>query len=245
MKKSIYIAICSTVLLTSSLYAAKIPTEFGPGVEGFLKTKAPAANYTNLNGWVIFTGLDAKSQIQLTTADLDANILINDAKLIKQKGKIAGSLANILVGSSASDMADPTDVVYGGNKKFSVKLKGVNVGTVIAQTMKLVLIKDLSGKLAGANLKGIKIMTQDGGIEGTVANYVKIGLPEVPTVVKIIKAKKGCINYLDLMDARPVKIGKGKVISRCGHECNILYDPAVWGDLCPGYNPPWPPEPWK
>ena len=116
MKKSICIAICSTIFLSSILYAAKVPTVFSPGLEGFLKTKAPAANYTNLNDWVIFTGLDAKSQIQLTTADLDANILVNDAKLIKQKGKIAGSLANILVDSSASEMADPTDVVYAGNK---------------------------------------------------------------------------------------------------------------------------------
>ena len=208
--KTIKIIVCLTIVVAAIAYAAKIPTVFGPGVEGFLKTKAPAASYTNLNGWVIFKGLDAKSQVQLTTADLNANILVNDAKLIKQKGKIFGDVANILVGTSASDMADPTDVVYAGNEKFSVKLKGINVGTVMATSMKLVLVNDLSGKLAGTNLKGIKVFTQDGGIEGTVAAPVVIGDANLPTMLKLVKAKKGAIGYVDATLATPAKLAKTK-----------------------------------
>ena len=56
-----------------------------------MKIKAPAAAFTNIGEWVVFTGLDAKSQLQITKAD-GASILINDAKMIKQKGKIAGTV---------------------------------------------------------------------------------------------------------------------------------------------------------
>ena len=236
MKKIISITITATIAISLIVYAAKVPTIFGSGVEGFLKTKAVGASWTNVNGWVIFKGLDAKSQIQLTKAN-GASILVNDIKQIKQKGKITGDLANILVGTSASDMADPTDVVYGGNKKFCVKLKGVNLGTVISKDMRMVLINSLNGILAGNNVKGIKIMTQDGDIMGTPERYAKIGLPEVPTTVKTIKLKKGCIGYLDLLDANPAKPGKTKIITHCPIDCDTILRGPGWNLPCA---PPWP-----
>ncbi len=213
--KAIKIMICVTLVVAALLYAGKTPTVFNADVEGFLKTKAAGATWTNLNGWLIFTGLDAKSQIQLTKADNDARILVNDAKQIKQKGKIAGNLGDILVGTSASSMATPTDVVYGGNAKFSVKLKGVNLGTVIAKDMKMVLVNSLNGVLAGDNAKGIKVMTQDGDLAGADSNNVAVvGLAAVPTKLKMVKAKKGKVEYVDAYQATAAKVGKTKWMAK-------------------------------
>ncbi len=210
--KAIKIIVCLTIVVAAIAYAAKVPTVFSPGLEGFLKTKAPAAAFTNIGEWVVFSGLDAKSQLQITKAD-GASILVNGAvKMIKQKGKIGGTLNNIILGESATPLLDPANPVFvlDGNEKFSVKLKGVNVGTVMATSMKMVLVNDLSGKLAGTNLKGIKVMTQDGGIEGTPAAPVVIGDANVPTMLKLVKAKKGAIGYVDATLATPAKVAKTK-----------------------------------
>ena len=215
MKKSICIVIFSTILISSILYAAKPLDIDTPTLKGFIKTK-DSKEFVETNGWIIFKGLDAKSQIQITEAN-GANILVNDAKMIKQKGKVSGNINNIIIGTSESDMADCSDLVLAGNEKFSVKLKGINIGSVVAKDMKMVLINDLSGCLTGTNPKGIKIMTQDGGIEGTEANPVIIGaywcnnnLIEVPTKIKMVKAKKGAIGYVNACNATPAKIGKTK-----------------------------------
>ncbi len=239
MKIYICIAICSTILLSSFLYAAK-PLDIDTlTLKGFIKTKA-SKEFVETNGWIIFTGLDAKSQIQITVAN-GANILVNDAKMIKQKGKVSGNINNFIIGTSASLMADTNDVVYAGNSKFLAKLKGFNFGNIIAKEMRMAYFNNFCGTLAGTNPKGIKIMTQDGGIVGTSNRFAKIGLPEIPTMVKMINLKKGgCIGYLDLMDASPSKPLKSK--NKCRLRCcgPILYNPAVWGDLCPEPAPPWP-----
>jgi len=210
--KTLKIMICASIVIVALVYAKKVPTVFSAKLEGFLKTKAAGAAWTNIDEWVIFTGLDAKSQLQLTKAD-GASILINDAKQIKQKGKIAGDLNNIIVGAPATPILDPLNpvFVYAGNAKFSVKLKGVNLGTVIAKDMKMVLVNSLNGKLAGTNVKGIKVLTQDGDLAGAdAANRAVIGGIVPETKIKMVKAKKGEIGYVDATAATAFKPGKTK-----------------------------------
>jgi len=222
--KALKIIVCLTIVLAAVLYAAKVPTDFGGGLKGFLKTKAAAAAYTNINGWIIFTGLDAKSQLQITEATAVEGIIVNDAKQIKQKGKITGQINNIIVGTATTpfDPANPT-YTLAGNAKFSVKLKGVNVGTVLAKDMKMVLVNDLNGVLAGNNAKGIKVMTQDGNLAGAdAANRAVVGLATVPTMIKMVKAKKGKIEYVDAKEATPAKVGKTKWMAKVAPTGDVL-----------------------
>ena len=209
--KTIKIIVCLTIVVAAIAYAAK-PLDIDTAtLKGYVKTKAAAAAWVETNGWFVFTGYDAKSQIQVTAAD-GANILINDAKMIKQKGKISGSLSNIVVASADALLPNGNiDLTkLAGNAKFSVKLKGINVGTVIAKDMKMVLANGIFGKVAGGNVKGLKLMTQDGTIEGTPATPVVIGDAAVPTILKMVKAKKGKIGYVDATEATPAKVGKTK-----------------------------------
>ena len=222
--KALKIIVCLTIVIAAVLYAAKTPTDFGGGLKGFLKTKAAAAAFTNDNGWIIFTGLDAKSQIQITEAASVVGIVVNDAKQIKQKGKIAGTIDNIVVGTDVLDAAGNVDLTkLAGNAKFSVKLKGVNVGTVLATDMKMVLVNGLNGTLAGNNAKGIKVMTQDGDLAGAdAANRAVVGLATVPTMIKMVKAKKGKIEYVDATEATPAKVGKTKWMAKVAGTGDVL-----------------------
>ena len=229
--KALKILVCITIVLAAVLYAAKTPTDFGGGLKGFLKTKAPAAAFTNQDGWIVFTGLDAKSQIQITEATAVKGIVVNDAKQIKQKGKISGDINSIVVADNVPVIVDGkivNGVTLAGNEKFSVKLKGINVGTVLASKMKMVLVDSLSGILAGNNAKGIKVMTQDGDLAGAdAANRAVVGLTDVPTMIKMVKAKKGKIEWVDATAATPAKPGKTKWMAKVAGTGDVLVKSAA------------------
>ncbi|RLD11194.1 MAG: hypothetical protein DRI44_04170 [Chlamydiae bacterium] len=226
MKKVLNIAICLSIVLAAVLYAAKTPTDFGGGLKGFLKTKVGATS-TLTNGWVVFTGMGAKDQLQITEANNVKGIMLDGGKIIKQKGKISGTIDSIVIATQVPDITDPANIIttLTGNEKLSIKLKGVNVGTVLAKTMKMVLVNDISGAIAGTAAKGVKIMTQDGGIEGDATEDVLVGAYDyavggaevnipVTTMIKAIKAKKGSIGYVDATEATPAKVGKTKWIAK-------------------------------
>ena len=235
MKKVLSIAICLSIVIAAVVYAAKVPTDFGGGLKGFLKTKAPAAAFTETNGWVVFTGLDAKSQLQITEATAVKGIILNDAKIIKQKGKISGNIDSIVMATTASSVIDPSVVIatLAGNDKLSIKLKGINVGTVLAKTMKMVLVNDINGAIAGTTAKGVKIMTQDGNIAGDATERALVGAYDiaiagvettvpVATTIKAIKAKKGSIGYVDALNATAAKAGKTKWIAKVASSGDVL-----------------------
>ncbi len=219
--KTLKIIVCLTIVIAAIVYAKKVPTDFSSDLAGFLKTKSATASFVNTNGWVIFKGLDAKSQIQLTKADNNANILVNDAKMIKVKGKFTGSLGSVIVGTSASDMKTPTDVVYAGNSKFSIKLKGISVGTIIAKDMKAAFANDLSSAFAGSNAKGISLMTELDIAGASATNRAVIGIAGVPTVLKAVKSKKGKIENVDATLATPAKVGKTKWKAKVAGSGNV------------------------
>ena len=229
--KTLKIIVCLSIVVAAIVYAAKTPTDFSADVAGFLKTKATVA-VTETNGWLIFKGMDAKSQLQLTKADNNANILLDNGKMVKQKGgKVTGALGSILVGTSASDMATPTDVVYAGNDKFSIKLKGISVGTVIASSMKMVFVNGLNGTLAGGNAKGLKVMTELDLAGADAANRAVVGLATVPTVIKMVKSKKGKIEWVDATAATPVKAGKTKWKAKVAPSGDVqVADLAAWAE---------------
>ncbi|MCK5851698.1 hypothetical protein KAH27_01605 [bacterium] len=212
MKKILSIAICSAIVIAAVVYAAKPLSIDTPQLKAYIKTKAAGAAWMQTNDWFVFTGYDAKSQIQIVDAQ-GANLLINDIKLIKQKGKVSGNIENIIMGTSATPILDPANPVFvlSGNDKLSIKLKGVNVGTVLATKMKMVLVNGLDGLLAGTNPKGVKVMAQDGDIAGaSAANRAVIGTAIVPTMLHSVKAKKGMILNVDATEATPAKAGKTK-----------------------------------
>ena len=229
---------CVLFILATVLYAAKDPIDFGGGLKGYLKSKT-TVTVTNKNGWIIFTGMNSKSQIQITEANNVTGILVDDAKQIKQKGKITGFIKNIVVASADALLANGSiDLTkLGGNEKFTVKLKGMNVGTILAGEMKMVYVSGLNGGIAGTNAKGIKILMQDGDLAGIgtdTNDYAFVGLDAVPTMIKIVKAKRGKIECVDARAATPAKPGKTRWIAKEGCCCILVKNPDEW-ILCNGY----------
>ena len=222
MKKVLNIAICLTIVISAVVYAAtKIDINEG-GLTAQIKTKA-TAGYELTNGWIVITGMGDKDSLTISGADMPTGgIVMNGGKMIKQKGKIFGYIDNIIIATQAPDILNPDNIVttLAGNEKLSIKLKGISVGTVLAKQMKLVLVDNLSGAIAGNNAKGVKIMTTTdivGDAGGTtdrllVGAYDYSGDLEIKVDTKLhsVKAKKGMISNVDAMNATPAKAGKTK-----------------------------------
>lgn len=233
--------ICLLLAAAAIIYAAKTPEVFGPGVEGFLKTKSTTAAWTvvtNTPGttdgiiWVVFTGLDAKSQIQLTKCE-DASIIVNDAKQIKQKGKISGSAKTLMFGTPN----DLNTLNFGGNPKAMIKLKGVNVGTVLAGSIKMVQCNDLTGGHVGSDsAKGV-LLKAEGNVAGAdAANRVMIGkVPSQPgatipaTKIKGISAK-GAIEYADAVNTVAAKPTKTKLKAKLPPTGDVLVSAGQYSE---------------
>ena len=231
MKKIVNIVLCLSIVASAVVYAAtKIDFNKG-GITGQLKTKL-AATVIETNGWVVFSNMGEKDSVTIEAIDnsvqAEPRILLDGGKLIKQKGKIFGNINSIVIAAQVPDITNPSNIVttLAGNDKLSIKLKGINIGTVLAKTMKMVLVNDINGAIAGTNPKGIKIMTQDGDIAGDDATEpalvgaydYTVGIVEttipVETKIKSIKAKKGRIGYLDAREATPAKPGKTKWVAK-------------------------------
>ena len=223
MKKVLNIAICLSIVIAAVVYAAdKIDINMA-GLTGQLKTSV-GATVSETNGFVILSGMGDKDSLTITGVDNVKGIVMDGGKLIKQKGKIAGYIDSIIIAKEAPSITDPTLIVatLAGNDKLSIKLKGISVGTVLAKNMKLVLVNDISGVLAGTLMsgKGIKVLTTldiagDAGERMLIGAYdynVGPGEEEIPvaTQIKSIKAKKGMIGYVDALNATPAKVGKTK-----------------------------------
>ena len=227
MKKVLNIAICLSIVIAAIVYAGTTKTDFDKGgLKGQLKSKG-AATVSETNGWVVFANMTDKDQVIITAASNVKGVIMDNGKMLKQKGKISGTIDNIVIATQVPDITDPDNIVttLAGNEKLSIKLKGINVGTVLAKTMKMVLVNDISGAIAGTATKGVKIMTQDGGIEGDATEDVLVGAYDyavggsevnipVTTMIKAIKAKKGSIGYVDATEATPAKVGKTKWIAK-------------------------------
>jgi len=197
--------------------STKDGTIFGPGVEGYLKTKSPDAAWYNTNmfghDWVVFVGLDAKTQLQLTKCS-QANIIVNDIKQIKQKGKISGTANTIIFGTPNS----LNDMNFGGNAKAMIKLKGIRIGTVATASQKMVQCNDLFGGLIGSDtVKGVKIKAEGSVAGADAANVMYLGkLPMQPmTYVPATKIKgvsaKASIENVDAVNTIAAKPGKTKM----------------------------------
>jgi len=226
--KAIKIIVCLTIVVAAIAYAGATKTEFAGGV---LISKG-AATVGETNGWLVFAGMGEKDQVQIT-GTVNPNISMDGGKMIKQKGKVTGLISNLIVvatGSTAADaIADPTKL--GGNEKFQVKLKGFQIGTVLAKTAKQYQVASIFGAAAGTGAKGIKIMTMDkaaGDIQGTATERVVIGgyrnetnLVPVTTMIKLIKAK-GKIGYVDATLATAAKAGKTKWGAKSPSDGDVL-----------------------
>ena len=206
--KAIKIIVCLSIVVAAIVYAGATKTEF-PG--GLLITKAvPPAEVVVTNDWTIFTGMGEKDQVQIIDPSaLSLNIAMDGGKLIKQKGKIFGTIDNLIIGpvEAATDHA-----LLGGNEKFQVKLKGFQIGTVLAKSVKQYLVAGIYGTVAGDNPKGIKILAIDkvaGDIQGATTR-VNVGLADVPTTLKLVKAK-GKIGNVDATTATVVAGKEGKI----------------------------------
>jgi len=221
MKKVLNIAICLSIVIAAVVYAAdKIPISMA-GLTAELKTSV-GATVSETNGFVLLSGMGDKDSLTITGVDNVKGIVMDGGKMIKQKGKINGYIDNIIFATEAPSITDPTLIVatLAGNEKLSIKLKGISVGTVLAKQMKLVLVDNLSGAIAGNNAKGVKIMTTTdivGDAGGTtdrllVGAYDYSGDLEIKVDTKLhsVKAKKGMISNVDAMNATPAKAGKTK-----------------------------------
>lgn len=213
--KVMNITVCCALAIAALVYAAKTPEVFAPGLEGFVKSKGtPVWTATNAHGqtWVIFEGMGPNDQIQLTKAD-DVSIMVNDIKQIKQKGKIAGNIPNLIIGSG--------HVTLGGNEKSMVKLKGVNVGTVLASTMKMVMVNSLYGGIAGSGAKGLAVKASQDVAGADADNRVFVGTEDNITMVKGIMAK-GAIEYVDALNSTAAKAGKTKLKAKVAPTGDVL-----------------------
>ena len=224
MKKVLNIAICLSIVIGAVVYATDKIAINDAGLTAELKTKV-GATYSVTNGFVVIQGAGPKDSLTIVGADMpNGGIIMNDAKMIKQKGKIFGYIDSIIMATDASSIIDPSVVIgtLSGNPKFSIKLKGITVGTVLAKDMKLVLVDSITGAIAGNNAKGVKIMTSL-NIEGSATEDVLVGAYDiiptgsgvevnvpVATTIKSIKAKKGAIGYVDALNATAAKPGKTK-----------------------------------
>jgi hypothetical protein len=222
-RSGIIVAICGALLGL----AAKVPTVFGPGVEGFLKypkSVIPAPTFVATNGWVVFQGADTKTSIQFTKLE-GANLLMyGTIKGISYKAAVKGAIGiatNVLFGTSTSTPNQNWNP--GGNAKLTVKLKGVHVGTVAATDINLVQVQNLGindhdlfcGGFAGKRTlngkeQGAAIMAY-GDIRGaSPSNRVYFGHAGWPmTIVRSIKANGmiGCVD-MTMCGVPPGKDGK-------------------------------------
>ena len=214
--KVVNIIACCALVIAALVYAGATPTVFAPGLEGFVKSKgAPTWTETNMYGqtWVVFEGMTANDQLQLTKAD-GVSVMVNDIKQIKQKGKIAGDMPNVVVGTGIDAL--------GGNEKTMLKLKGVNVGTVLASTLKMVQVNSLYGGVAGSGAKGVAVSTTlDVAPAVGGAARVFVGTPGNVTMVKGIKAK-GKIEYVDALNSVAAKAGKTKLSAKVAPTGDVL-----------------------
>ena len=236
MKKVLNVALCLAIITSAVVFAAtKIDFTLG-GLTGQLKTKA-SATVSETNGWVVFDNMGEKDSVTISAISGNVTgILMDGGKLLKQKGKITGNIDNIIIASQAPDITNPDNIVttLAGNEKLSIKLKGVNVGTVLAKTIKMVLVNDINGAIGGTAAKGVKIMTQDGNIQGDATERVLVGAYDyavagigetniaVTTMIKAIKAKKGMIGYVDATTATAAKAGKTKWIAKVASAGDVL-----------------------
>lgn|GEM_PF-1185244 len=219
--KTLKILGCIALIAAAVVYAAKVPTVFGPGVEGFLKypkSVVPVPTYTNVGNWVIFNGTDAKTSIQFTKLD-NANLLIyptiKGISVKLPKGYV-GVASNVLFGTSTA--TPDTDWIPGGNYKLNVKLKGINVGTVAGTQLNVVQVQSLFGGFAGkrTNPNNAKEMgvgfTAFGGIRGADGTQrVLFGnIWGIPTQVKGVSAKDKVIGQIQWVDARQCGVPAGK-----------------------------------
>jgi len=214
--KVVNIIACCALVIAALVYAGATPEVFAPGLEGFVKSKgAPAWSQTNIDAqtFVVFTGMTANDQLQLTKAD-GVSIIINDAKQVKQKGKVAGDIPTLVVGTAIDAL--------GGNEKTMIKLKGVNVGTVLASTLKMVQVNSLYGGVAGSGAKGLAVSTTlDVAPAIGGAARVFVGTPGNVTMIKGIKAK-GKIEYVDALNSVAAKAGKTKLSAKVAPTGDVL-----------------------
>ncbi len=245
MKKMLNVTVCLLIVVSAIVYAKIDNKPFNAGnLSGILKTKNDA-KVSETNGWIVFTSMGPKDQVQITSAANVKGIIMDGGKMLKQKGTVNGNIDNIIIAEQVPDITNPNNIVttLTGNDKLTIKLKGINVGTVLAENMKMVLVNDISGAIAGCtSLKGVKIMTQDGGIVGTETERVLVGSYDyaiaggaetniaVTTIIKMVKAKKGKIEYVDASNAQAAKPGKTKWKAKLLPTGNVLVEsPGNWG----------------
>ncbi len=209
MKMFKYI-VCLALISASLVFAAK--TVLGPTSQGLLfVANDPGmgwAEYTVTNDlgiktWVVLTGGGPKSAITIDGKDgsspVNANIVVNEAKMIKGK-KVNGSIDNMIFGVfSPVGTFDPQDL--GVMTNFSpgtgiiLKLKGITVGTVIAGDNKMVQVDALKNFATDSGYKngGSKVMTYAGNVGGNTGDKGWLGVPpELQPIAALANFGTGC-----------------------------------------------------
>lgn len=236
--KVLRFVLCMVLVASAVLYAAK--NVLGPTSDGMVivssDPNSSLEEYVVTNGvgikkWVLLLGGGPATKLTIDgksgTSPADANILVNDAKMIKGK-KISGSIANLIAGVfSPVGNFDPQDL--GIMTNFSpgslpmVKMKGVTIGTVIAGDAKVIQSDSIMNFAtdSGFKGKGAAVQTKVGNVGGSPGDRGWLGVPPElqplaaladygpGCLIKMVKAK-GAINDLDIY-ASPSKPGKSKL----------------------------------
>jgi hypothetical protein len=237
--KAIKYIMCLTLISASLIFAVK--NVLGPTSEGLLFVandpgmgleEYTVTNDLGIKTWVILTGGGPKSKVTLDGKDgaspVDANILINEAKMIKGK-KAFGTVDNLIFGVfSPVGQFNPQHLGimtnYSPGTGITIKLKGVTVGTVIAGDNKLVQVDAVKNFAtdSGFKAKGAKVMSFAGNVGGpSEVDKGWLGVPpEMQPIaaladysegcqIKMVKAK-GAIDSLDVYASGIEKKGSPK-----------------------------------
>jgi hypothetical protein len=225
--KTIKVIACIAMVLSAIAYAATPPTPAGGLMFKALKT---GGSITYTNGWIVCSDTTGKQTITLDTKNGPSpsgqSIIILGAKGLKGSTKTvtpALGFSNVLYGTFASGMeGDLTQYTFSvPAKSFAVSLKGITVGTVIAQrcapkcdSLKNAIVTEIklakgaqataSGKAPSGVLGGI---ITDRGFLGVPPQYASVwalapyysGGGPSKALAAIGKATgKGSISYVDI-----------------------------------------------
>ena len=185
--KAFKLTVAILLAVAAIAYAAKVPTVFCEGLEGFAKPAVtPEVTVIDDVYYVDFgEQLGPKGSLQFTVVDGENIVLsVGAVKAISQKGgKVFGTL----------------DTIISTDTDLQLKLKGITVGTVIAAGVKNAQVAAVTGGVAAGNFaKGaaIKVVGIFGGeLSGIVksvacASFDDTDATEVTTPKKLaLKAK--------------------------------------------------------
>lgn len=257
--KALKYIVCLALITASLIYAAK--NILGPTSEGLLFVandpgmgleEYTVTNELGIKTWVVLTGGGPKSAVTIDGKDgaspVNANILVNEAKMVKGK-KVFGTIDNLIFGVfSPVGVFNPQHLGimtnYSPGTGIILKLKGITVGTVIAGDNKMVQVDAIKNFAtdSGYKAKGAKVMTYAGNVGGpSDVDKGWLGVPpemqpiaaladySTGCLVKQVKAK-GAVDSLDVYASGIEKNGapKSKMMAKPGGGTVNLITQTGW-----------------